>query len=68
MEKQIEKQIQEQIVEQIDLIDTSNKWIEGWMKDKPEKQKNAKRTLIKCRSELNRRKKALKGYPATAVY
>jgi hypothetical protein len=58
MENSIEKQLQ--------LIENSNAWITTSLEG--EKQKNAYRNLVNCRRKLNKKKFALEGNPAAAMY
>lgn len=54
------------IQKQLRIIDESNKWIHTALDG--EKQKNAYRNIVNCRRKLNKKKFALEGNPAAAIY
>jgi hypothetical protein len=58
MEKNIQKQLE--------IIERSNTWIKHSLDG--EKQKNAYRKMVNCRRRLNKKRFALDGNPAAAVY
>ena len=51
---------------QLNIIEESNKWIYASLDG--EKQKNAYRNIVNCRRKLNKKKFALNGNPAAAIY
>jgi hypothetical protein len=58
--------MEQKIQKQLKLIEKSNDWIRGSLDG--EKQKNAYRTMVNCRRKLNKKKFALEGNPAAAMY
>ena len=56
----------ENILKQLEIIEKSNVWIKNSLDG--EKQKNAYRNLVNCRRKLNKKKFALEGNPAAALY
>ncbi len=58
--------MEQKILKQLDLIEKSNVWIKNSLDG--EKQKNAYRNLVNCRRKLNKKKFALEGNPAAALY
>jgi hypothetical protein len=58
--------LEEKIISQLQLIKKSNSWINNSLIG--EKQKLAYRNMVDCRRELNKKKFALKGNPAAAIY
>lgn len=54
------------IQKQLELIEKSNAWITTSLDG--EKRKNAYRNLVNCRRKLNKKKFALEGNPAAAMY
>lgn len=58
--------MEQKILSQLELIEKSNSWIKSSLDG--EKQKNAYRNLVNCRRKLNKKKFALEGNPAAALY
>lgn len=58
--------MEQNIKKQLELIEQSNSWIKTSLEG--EKQKNAYRNLVNCRRKLNKKKFALEGNPAAAMY
>jgi len=58
--------MEEKIQKQLELIEKSNAWIKNSLEG--EKQKGAYRNMVNCRRKLNRKKFALEGNPAAAIY
>ena len=58
--------LNENILHQLQLIDKSNSWINNSLDG--EKQKLAYRNMVNFRRELNKKKFALEGNPAAAIY
>lgn len=58
--------MEQNIQKQLNIIEESNKWIRGSLDG--EKQKNAYRNMVNCRRKLNKKKFALEGNPAAAIY
>ncbi len=58
--------MEQKILNQLDIIEKSNLWIKNSLDG--EKQKNAYRNLVNCRRKLNKKKIALEGNPAAALY
>ncbi|MBY0244624.1 MAG: putative virulence factor [Sphingobacteriaceae bacterium] len=58
--------MEQKIVQQLELIEKSTVWIKSSLDG--EKQKNATRNLVNCRRKLNKKKFALEGNPAAALY
>ena len=58
--------LNEKILHQLQLIDKSNSWINNSLDG--EKQKLAYRNMVNFRRELNKKKFALEGNPAAAIY
>jgi hypothetical protein len=58
--------MEQKIVKQLELIEKSNVWIKSSLDG--EKQKNAYRNLVNCRRKLSKKKFALEGNPAAALY
>tara|TARA_Y100000385_G_C13108238_1_gene649844 strand:- start:5364 stop:8207 length:2844 start_codon:yes stop_codon:yes gene_type:complete len=58
--------LNEKILHQLQLIDKSNSWINNSLDG--EKQKLAYRNIVNFRRELNKKKFALEGNPAAAIY
>jgi hypothetical protein len=56
----------ENILKQLEILEKSNVWIKNSLDG--EKQKNAYRYLVNCRRKLNKKKFALEGNPAAALY
>jgi hypothetical protein len=56
----------QKIQTQLNVIEESNKWIRSSLDG--EKRKNAYRTMVDCRRRLNKKKFALEGNPAAAMY
>ena len=56
----------QKIKKQLELIEKSNVWIRSSLDG--EKQKNAYRNMVNCRRKLNKKKSALEGNPAAALY
>jgi hypothetical protein len=56
----------ENILKQLEILEKSNVWIKNSLDG--EKQKNAYRNLVNCRRKLNKKKFALEGNPAAALY
>ena len=54
------------IQKQLDIIEKSNAWIRASLDG--EKQKNAYRHMVNCRRKLKKKKFALEGNPAAAIY
>lgn len=54
------------IQKQLEIIEKSNTWIRTSLEG--EKQKNAYRNMVNCRRKLNKKKFALEGNPAAAMY
>jgi hypothetical protein len=58
--------MEKKILKHLDLIEKSNTWINTSLEG--EKQKNAYRMMVNCRRKLNKKKFALEGNPAAAMY
>jgi hypothetical protein len=58
--------MEQNIQKQLNIIQESNKWIHASLDG--EKQKNAYRNMVNCRRKLNKKKFALEGNPAAAMY
>lgn len=58
--------MEKNIQHQLDLIESSNQWIKNSLDG--EKQKNAYRNLVNFRRQLKKKKFALEGNPAAAIY
>jgi hypothetical protein len=58
--------MEQNIQKQLNIIEESNKWIHASLDG--EKQKNAYRNIVNCRRKLNKKKFALEGNPAAAIY
>jgi len=58
--------MEQKILKQLNLIEKSNVWIKNSLDG--EKQKNAYRNLVNCRRKLNKKKFALEGNPAAALF
>ena len=58
--------LEEKILSQLQLIKKSNSWINNSLIG--EKQKLAYRNMVDCRRKLNKKKFALEGNPAAAMY
>ena len=58
--------LEEKILSQLQLIKKSNSWINNSLIG--EKQKLAYRNMVDCRRKLNKKKFALQGNPAAAIY
>ena len=58
--------MEEKILKQLEIIEKSNNWIKSSLDG--EKQKNAYRNLVNCRRKLKKKKFALEGNPAAALY
>lgn len=58
--------MEQKIQSQLELIKKSNAWIKNSLDG--EKQKNAYRNMVDCRRKLNKKKFALEGNPAAAMY
>ena len=58
--------MEQKILKQLELVEKSNVWIKNSLDG--EKQKNAYRNLVNCRRKLNKKKFALEGNPAAALY
>jgi hypothetical protein len=58
--------MKKKILTQLALIEKSNVWIKSSLDG--EKQKSAYRTMVNCRRRLNKKKFALGGNPAAAMY
>ncbi|MBK8300424.1 MAG: hypothetical protein IPK90_08240 [Chitinophagaceae bacterium] len=58
--------MEQNIQKQLNIIEESNKWIRTFLDG--EKQKKAYRNLINCRRKLKKKKIALEGNPAAAIY
>ncbi len=58
--------MEQKILSQLELIEKSNAWIKSSLDG--EKQKNAYRKMVDCRRKLNKKKFALEGNPAAAMY
>ena len=58
--------MEEKILKQLEIIEKSNVWIKSSLDG--EKQKNAYRNLVNCRRKLKKKKFALEGNPAAALY
>jgi len=54
------------IQKQLALLEKANNWIRSSLEG--EKQKNAYRNMVNCRRSLNKKKFALEGNPAAAIY
>ena len=54
------------IQKQLEIIEKSNVWIKASLDG--EKQKNAYRNMVNCRRKLKKKKFALEGNPAAAIY
>jgi hypothetical protein len=58
--------MEQKILSQLELVEKSNAWIISSLDG--EKQKNAYRNLVNCRRKLNKKKFALEGNPAAAMF
>jgi hypothetical protein len=58
--------MEQNIVPQLSIIENSISWIKSSLDG--EKQKNAYRNIVDCRRKLNKKKFALEGNPAAAMY
>ena len=58
--------MERKIQKQLEIIEKSNAWIKSSLEG--EKQKNAYRNMVNCRRKLNKKKFALEGNPAAAMY
>jgi hypothetical protein len=58
--------MEQNIQKQLNIIEESNKWIHASLDG--EKQKYAYRNIVNCRRKLNKKKFALQGNPAAAIY
>jgi hypothetical protein len=58
--------MEQNILKQLNIIEESNNWINASLDG--EKQKNAYRNMINYRRHLNKKKRALEGNPAAALY
>ena len=58
--------MEQEILSQLELIEKSNAWIKSSLDG--EKQKNAYRNMVNCRRKLKKKKFALEGNPAAAMY
>ena len=58
--------MEQKILKQLELIEKSNAWIKRSLEG--EKQKNAYRNMVNYRRRLNKKKFALEGNPAAAMY
>ena len=58
--------MEQNINKQLDIIKESNNWINTWLDGS--KQKDAYRKMVNCRRKLNKKKIALEGNPAAAMY
>lgn len=58
--------MEQKIQAQLEIIERSNTWIKNSLDG--EKQKKSYRNLVDCRRELNKKKFALEGNPAAAMY
>ncbi|MEI7582741.1 virulence factor SrfC family protein [Runella sp.] len=58
--------MEQNILKQLELIEKSNAWIKSYLDG--EKQKNAHRTMVDYRRKLNKKKFALEGNPAAAMF
>ena len=58
--------MEQNIQKQLNIIKESHEWINSSLDG--EKQKNAYRSLVNCRRKLNKKKFALEGNPAAAIY
>jgi len=58
--------MEQKICKQLEVIEKSNAWIKTSLEG--EKQKNAYRNMVNCRRKLNKKKFALEGNPAAAMY
>jgi len=58
--------MEKKILSQLELIEKSNAWIKSSLDG--EKQKHAYRKMIDCRRKLNKKKFALEGNPAAAMF
>lgn len=58
--------MEQNIQDQLKIIEESNKWIHTSLDG--EKQKNAYRNMVNCRRKLKKKKSALEGNPAAAMY
>jgi len=58
--------MEQKILSQLELIEKSNDWIKSSLDG--EKQKNAYHKMVDCRRSLNKKKFALEGNPAAAMY
>lgn len=58
--------MKQNIQKQLNIIEESNKWINASLDG--EKQKNAYRNIVNCRRKLNKKRFALEGNPAAAIY
>jgi hypothetical protein len=58
--------MEQDIQKQFNIIAESNKWIDVYLDG--EKQKSAYRNIVNCRRKLNKKKVAMDGNPAAAIY
>jgi hypothetical protein len=58
--------MEQNIVKQLEIIEKANAWIRASLDG--EKAKNAYRNMVNCRRKLNKKKFALEGNPAAAMY
>jgi hypothetical protein len=58
--------MEQNINKQLNVIEETSKWIHACLDG--EKQKNAYRNIVNCRRKLNKKKFALEGNPAAAIY
>lgn len=58
--------MEQKILLQLELIEKSNAWIKSSLDG--EKQKNAYRNMVDCRRKLNKKKFAIEGNPAAAMF
>ena len=58
--------MEQNIKKQLNVIEETSKWIHASLDG--EKQKNAYRNIVNCRRKLNKKKFALEGNPAAAIY
>jgi hypothetical protein len=58
--------MEQRIISQLEIIEKSNNWIKSSLEG--ENQKKAYRNFVNCRRKLNKKKFALKGNPAAALY
>ncbi|MCL2182016.1 MAG: putative virulence factor [Chitinispirillia bacterium] len=58
--------MEEKILKQLELAEKANAWFKSSLDG--EKQKNACRNMVNCRRKLNKKRYALEGNPAAAMY